>query len=118
VWDAATGKTLATLVGHTGRMWTAEFNPDGTRIVTAADDKTTRIWDAATGRIVATLAGLEEEVDSAQFSPARASSRRLTTQPHRSPTIIPHTSGLSYVRTPGRHRNGLRISSATWRKCG
>ena len=28
----------------------AAFSPDGTRVVTASDDKTARVWDAATGK--------------------------------------------------------------------
>ena len=50
-------------------MWSAQFSPDGTRIVTASRDKTARVWDAATGKSLATLAGHEGDVMSAQFSP-------------------------------------------------
>ena len=50
VWDAATGKSLATLAGHEDGVWSAQFSPDGTRIVTASGDKTARVWDAATGK--------------------------------------------------------------------
>ena len=39
-------------------MWSAQFSPDGARIVTASDDKTARVWDAATGKSLATLAGM------------------------------------------------------------
>ena len=69
VWDAATGKCLATLTGHKGQVVSAQFSPDGTRIVTASEDKTARVWDAATGKSVATLEGHKDEVFSAQFSP-------------------------------------------------
>ena len=34
----------------TVRCMSAAFSPDGTRIVTASEDKTARIWDAATGK--------------------------------------------------------------------
>ena len=59
MWDAATGKSLATLAGHEDGVTSAQFSPDGTRIVTASDDKTARVWDAATGKSLATLAGHE-----------------------------------------------------------
>ena len=47
----------------------AAFSPDGTRIVTASDDKTARIWDAATGKEIAVLRGQTAAVSSATFSP-------------------------------------------------
>ena len=43
-------------------MRSAQFSPDGTRIVTASEDKTARVWDAATGKALATLAGHEGAV--------------------------------------------------------
>jgi WD40 repeat protein len=46
----------------------AAFSPDGTRIVTASDDKTARIWDVVTQSEIAVLRH-EESVKSAAFSP-------------------------------------------------
>ncbi len=40
---------LVVLSGHGGYVNSAAYSPDGTRIVTASDDKTARIWDARTG---------------------------------------------------------------------
>ena len=40
---------LLRLVGHNGTLFTAEFSPNGKRIVTASEDFTARIWDAETG---------------------------------------------------------------------
>ena len=47
----------------------AEFSPDGKRIVTASGDNTARIWDAETGKLLHTLTGHEDRVNSAEFSP-------------------------------------------------
>ncbi len=47
----------------------AAYSPDGTRIVTASDDKTARIWDARTGAQLAVLSGHGDRVDSAAYSP-------------------------------------------------
>jgi WD40 repeat protein len=47
----------------------AAFSPDGSRIVTASEDKTARIWDAATGKEIMPRRGHEGGVKSAAFSP-------------------------------------------------
>jgi len=36
-------------------VWTAAFNPSGSRIVSVSLDKTIRIWDVATARQIAAL---------------------------------------------------------------
>jgi WD40 repeat protein len=55
--------------GHERSVNSAAFSPDGSRIVTASEDKTARIWDAASSKEVAVLRGHEESVVSAAFSP-------------------------------------------------
>ncbi len=94
VWDAATGKPLATLTGHEGSVMSAQFSPDGSRIVTGSYDKTARVWDATTGKPLATLTGHEDEVGSPQFSPdgsriVTASSDKTT----RISTLLPPRTG-------------------------
>ena len=77
MWDAATGKELATLTGHWALVNSAAFSPAGTWIVTASVDGTARVWDvsttlntgAATGKELATLIGHTDMVTSAAFSP-------------------------------------------------
>ncbi len=48
----------------------AAFSPDGTRIVTASEDKTARVWDARSGKSLAVLRGHSDT------SGARPSARR------------------------------------------
>jgi hypothetical protein len=57
------------LSGHADSVRSAAFSPDGTRIVTASNDKTVRIWDAATGNEILILRGHDGDVVSAAFSP-------------------------------------------------
>ena len=47
----------------------AAFSPDGTRIVTASQDKTARIWDAATGQPIGEPLKHDGCVFGAVFSP-------------------------------------------------
>ena len=46
MWEAATGFRVRTLHGHSDRVKAVCFSPDGTRIVSASDDKTLIVWDA------------------------------------------------------------------------
>ncbi len=59
----------AVMRGHTGEVSRAAFSPDGTLVVTAAQDATARLWDAATGQRLHMLAGHDDWVWSACFSP-------------------------------------------------
>jgi WD domain, G-beta repeat len=54
--------------GHQGRLYSANFSPDGQRIVTASSDKTAKVWDRK-GNLLADLKGHKQEVTSAVFSP-------------------------------------------------
>ena len=69
IWDAESGKALATLGGHLDTVNSAQFSPDSRRIVTASNDKTAGIWDAQSAKLLATLRGHAEDVTGAQFSP-------------------------------------------------
>ena len=72
VWPALLARaqtSTADQLGHTGAVNSAAFSPDGTRIVTASNDKTARLWDAKTGAALATLSGHTDTVWSAAFSP-------------------------------------------------
>lgn len=54
IWDAETGREIASLEGHTG-IESACFNPDGTRVVTAASYRSACVWDPMTGELLLRL---------------------------------------------------------------
>ena len=68
LWDAATGKPLATLAGHRVASARRRSRPTAARVLTGSGDKTARLWDAATGKPVAILAG-HEGPSAVAFSP-------------------------------------------------
>lgn len=55
LWDAATGKLVRTLEGHTARVWHVAFRPDGKLIGSSGADRTIRLWDAVNGRLIRTI---------------------------------------------------------------
>ncbi|MCX6847870.1 MAG: TIR domain-containing protein, partial [Verrucomicrobia bacterium] len=57
------------ILRHESDARSAQFSADGTRIVTASDDKTARVWDAASGKPLGEPLRHEANVFSAQFSP-------------------------------------------------
>jgi hypothetical protein len=57
VWDAANGRELFTLNGHTSAVLSVSWSLDGTRLATASADGTAKVWDAAGGRELLTLKG-------------------------------------------------------------
>ena len=57
LWDAATGKELLALRGHSGPVVSVAWSPDGKRLATASGDLTASVWDAATGKEVLTAVG-------------------------------------------------------------
>jgi WD40 repeat protein len=54
---------------HGGGVHSAQFSPDGRRIITASDDGTARVWDAQTGQPLIEALKHGGGVNSAQFSP-------------------------------------------------
>jgi WD40 repeat protein len=77
VWNAADGRLLATLQGHTQMVASASFSPDGKHIVTASWDLTARVWSSADGHLESTLSGHTKILWDAVFFP---DSQRIITR--------------------------------------
>ena len=69
VWDVSTGKLIDTHSGHTNRIVSIAYSPDGNIIATGSDDKTVRLWDAHTIEHIKTFTGHTEYVNTVAFSP-------------------------------------------------
>jgi WD40 repeat protein len=55
LWDAASGVLIRTFEGHSGRVSSVAFSPDGARVLSGSDDNTLKLWDAATGALIRTF---------------------------------------------------------------
>ena len=45
LWDGATRENIATLEGHTDRVYSVVFSPDGTRLASGSSDGTILLWN-------------------------------------------------------------------------
>src|SRR5207302_1064504 len=63
------GRELLTLKGHTDRLWSVSWSPDGQRLATGSKDETAKVWEAASGRELLTLKGHTNGVVSVSWSP-------------------------------------------------
>jgi WD40 repeat protein len=63
-WSAA----IQTLEGHTDRVYSIAFSPDGKQVVSSSYYETVCLWDATTGAPLQTLKGHTGDLNSVAFS--------------------------------------------------
>jgi WD40 repeat protein len=68
LWEAASGRELRTLAGHTERVTSVAFSPDGKLLATGSRDDTAKLWEVASGRELRALAH-SYVVEAVAFSP-------------------------------------------------
>ena len=69
LWDVATGGLVAKLQGHKSVIWALNWSDDSTRLVTGAEDQSSRVWDADSGEALAEIHEHTGPVWTSVFSP-------------------------------------------------
>ncbi|MFL5589781.1 MAG: NB-ARC domain-containing protein [Ktedonobacteraceae bacterium] len=69
LWDVESGRCLYTLEGHTERVHTLAWSPDGRTVASTGFDATIWLWDAEPGSARALLQGHNAPVYSLAFTP-------------------------------------------------
>ncbi|GHO90457.1 hypothetical protein KSF_005050 [Reticulibacter mediterranei] len=64
VWNASDGRILFVYQGHTDRVNTVAWSPDGMWIASGSDDKTVQVWNASDGRRVSVSPPSSHMVDT------------------------------------------------------
>ena len=67
--DATSGKSIAPLKGHSAKITSAIFNPDGARIATTDQQGVAILWDGVTGELLARFDRFEPACQTSAFSP-------------------------------------------------
>ena len=96
LWDVKGQKKLQTFTGHSKRVCSLAFRPDGTQVLTGAEDNTAILWNIATGKNLHTFHGTDPLGQAeVSFSP---SGNRIVTVDMGGATIWNSMSGKPIAR--------------------
>jgi WD40 repeat protein len=118
IWDVATGRRTSVLRGHTNRVATIAFAPDG-RVVTSSDDGTARIWQPPQARPLVVL-DTPGEMYTANFDDpglrvvTGGTDRQVRIWDARTGTLLQALNGhRSYIQAAVFDRSGTRVATAS-----
>jgi WD40 repeat protein len=120
LWDLTNRAPPRELHGHTDRVLTVAFSPDGRTLATSSVDRTAILWDTSQGTRIATFTGHTDAINGLAFSPdghtlATAAHDRtaiLWDTERRTPraTLIGHTG---WIRSVAFSPSGQALATAS-----
>jgi WD40 repeat protein/serine/threonine protein kinase len=99
---------LAQMWFHAGPTYSAEFSPDGRRVVTTGEDGIAQIWDLASGEAVTPPLRHEKMVCYAQFSP---DGRRVVTASRDHSARVWDAATGEPITEPMKHEQTVWVAS-------
>lgn len=70
LWDMAIGEEICTLVGHSDRVLSVDFSPDGKLLASGSADGEIKLWDIGNQTEMRSLRGHSGLINSLDFSPS------------------------------------------------
>ncbi len=109
VWNAASGKKIATLPAFSGAVMVVGFSPDGSQMVVILDgDLTATLWDLTTGEKLFDLAGHSQPLYNTAFSP---DGKRLVTVGKDGAAIVWDVqTGKRLLLIPTGHSSSINVA--------
>ena len=67
IWEVATNREIAILIGHQSWVWDVQFSHDNKYLISGSSDETIRIWEIAIGKCLQRLTGHRDWVWRVNF---------------------------------------------------
>lgn len=69
LWDTGTWREIRALTGHTEKVWSVAWRPDGKVLASGGNDHTVRMWDPASGREIRVINAHRYWISSVAWRP-------------------------------------------------